>query len=56
MRENSPEQSVSLKDSISSLSILSLYPFEFHEKYEIPEVFDNPLYAVIARIEFIQRT
>ena len=28
----------------------------FYEKYQIPDVFDNPLCAVIARIEFIQRT
>ena len=28
----------------------------FYEKYQIPDVFDNPLCAVIARIEFVQRT
>ena len=28
----------------------------FYEKYQITDVFDNPLCAVIARIEFIQRT
>ena len=28
----------------------------FNEKYQVPDVFDNPLCAVIVRIEFIQRT